>query len=137
MGLLSSPEDVTLRNNLAFSLASLGEIGAAKGIVAQIIETKATESKEITLTATTAFIKFREGDAEIGRSLYRSAVDRFRQAHDHRGEAIAKFFWTQEERQVNSNSADKLEEEALTAAKKFNLIELLTAAGRTKRQNPV
>lgn len=134
MGLLSSPKDVVLRNNLAFSLASLGETAKAKQALTQIIESQATDQEATTLFATKALIKFREGDLEGGRMLYRNAVDSFRKQRDHRGEALAKFFWAREEKLIKSKTANTLEEEALTSAKKLNIIELLSAADKKEGQ---
>jgi len=126
MGLLSSPQDIMLRNNLAFALASVGKIEEAKKSLAHIIESVPTESENNTLTATRALINFREGNIEEGRGLYRIAVDYFRRHKDLRSEAIAKFFWAREESLVKSPTAGQLEDEALAVARKVNLAELLT-----------
>lgn len=133
MGLLSSPQDVMLRNNLAFALASVGKIEDAKQSLAHIIESDPTESENSTLTATRALINFREGKAEEGRSLYRMAVDYFRRHKDLRSEAIAKFFWAREESLVKSPTAAQLEKEALIAAKQANLTELLATPLNTTK----
>lgn len=127
MGLLSSPKDLMLQNNLAFSLASIGEINEAKKVLGQIAVTDSTESQKTTIIATQALVKFREGGIDEGRKLYGIAVDQFRTQKDPRLETIAKFFWAREEALVKSPLAINLKEEAVEKAKKFNVFEILSA----------
>lgn len=127
MGLLSSPHDVMLRNNLAFSLASLGKVDEAKKILFKISESEPTDYQRHTLDATKALVMFREGNIVEGRKLYGMAVDRFRKKKDTRLETIARYFWAREEALIKSNISINLKEEALDQAKKFNIFEILSA----------
>lgn len=127
LGQLSSPHDLMLTNNLAFSLASLGKTQEARDVLTQIKEADSTESEKNTLIATRALIEFRSEHAEQGRAMYSDAVGSFRRLRDARSEAIAKFFWAREELRIKSPLAGKLRAEAMEAAEKNNLIELLAA----------
>ena len=123
-GLLSSPGEFPLKNNLAFSLASLGRTSEAREALASIVESKLKESERSTLTATRGAIAFRSGDVDEGRKLYRAAVESFRRQKATRSETIAKFFWAREEIIIKSPDGNKLKQEALAAAKSLELGEL-------------
>lgn len=124
MGLISSPREFMLKNNLAFSLASLGKTDKAKEALVHVTESELTESERYTLDATRALIAFRSGNAEEGRNLYRSALSGFKKQRDLRSETIAKFFLAREEHIIDSPFAEAIKEDAITTAKSLNLNEL-------------
>lgn len=128
IGLISSPKDVLLRNNLAFSLASLGDVETAKKVMSGILDSEATESEQNTLRATRALIEFRDGNMQEGRRLYSAAAEFFKRQKDYRSEAIAVFFWAREEALSRTPLAEQLLNSALSAAAKMGLGELLAAS---------
>lgn len=133
MGQLSSPNDLMLRNNLAFSLASSNRIDEAIETLAKTEETESSDLEKDTLLATKALIEFRRGNIDAGRKLYERTVDSFRKHRDHRSETIAKFFWSREEALVKSPTATRLREDSLAEAKKLGIIELLAASRITEK----
>lgn len=94
-------------------------------------ESTLSEAERNVLAATRAVIEFRSGNVEQGRKLYQSAVDAFKKLKDLRSETLAKYFWAKEEQIVKSPTAETLIEEALSAAEKLKLNELLSH-GRNK-----
>lgn len=72
--LLANPENATLHNNHAFSLASLDrleEAGEALNRASQLTEKSWSDP---ILTATRGLILFRQGDTDTGRRLYQEAI---------------------------------------------------------------
>ena len=125
MGLLSSPKDVMLKNNLAFSLASVGRVEEAKGVLEGIEEDRLSESEKNTLTATRGVISFRSEDHAEGRRLYGIAIDGFKKEKSTRLETLAKFFWAREEERIGSGLGRQMAEEAIKNAKKLDIRELM------------
>lgn len=132
MGLVSSPQDFTLKNNLAFGLASLGKPEEAAHALVSVSELELTESEKSVLTATRATIAFREGKVEVGRELYKKAIEEFRKQKQLRAQVLAMYFRAREEMLVKSPAAKALEAEALASAEKQKVNELL-ARGHFKR----
>lgn len=124
MGLLASPRVFMLKNNLAFSLASLGEASKAREVLGTIFESQLKPLEKGVLAATLGVVEFREGNVGEGRKSYKMAIESFRKQNDLRAETLAKFFWAREEKIIKSTEAKRLMEEALDMAKKQNLKEL-------------
>jgi len=125
MGQAASPDEFMLKNNRAFSLASLGKTEEAKKVLETVFESKLPEPEKNVLAATRGVIEFREGNFEQGRKYYKTAIDSFKRHKDMRAEAVAKFFWAREEKIIKSPEAMGLMEEAEKLSKKLNLSELL------------
>ena len=133
MGQLSSPDDLMLRNNLAFSLASMNRTDEALEVLAKTDESESSDLEKDTLLATKALIEFRRGNTDNGRKLYERTVNSFKKSRDHRSESIAKFFWSREEALVKSPVATRLREDSLAEAMKLGIIELLAASKITEK----
>ncbi|MCA9468522.1 MAG: hypothetical protein KC643_24205 [Nitrospira sp.] len=125
MGLMASPGEFLLKNNLAFSLASMGETNQSREILSTIEDSSVKETYKGVLSATLGVVSFREGKILEGRKLYEKAIESFKKQGDSRSEALAKFFWAREERIVKSPEGNKLMEEALKLARKLKIGELL------------
>ena len=79
-GLVASPDDATLLNNLAFALANQGNLQQAKLVMDRIDTQALSGATDICITATQGFIKFRSGDKVAGEELYRLAIAKAQQA---------------------------------------------------------
>ena len=82
-GLTANPGDPLLLNNMAYSLACMGDITAAESALQKMNITEDISPEEslfITKLATSGLIEYRKGNAEAGRSLYRRAVELSRSA---------------------------------------------------------
>ncbi len=88
-GLLASPNDVTLRNNLAFALLGSNKLAEAATELAQIPSTSSDGSAQAAVLATRGLLAFRSGDPFRGSELYRSAITRARRASERDAEAMA------------------------------------------------
>ena len=95
-GLLANPDNVILRNNLIFSLASSGSLEAAKSELEKLGSGDGA-SEQATLMATRGLVSFRIGDIDRGRSLYRTAVEMLDRDKDDDRAALASLFWAREE----------------------------------------
>jgi len=132
LGKLASPRVFMLKNNLAFSLASLGKTEEARKSLETVVESQLNESEKSVLAATRGVIEFREGNFQKGRKFYRTAIDSFNRNKDTRSETVAKFFWAKEENIIKSPEAKALIEEALEMAKKHKLVGLLSLYDKQK-----
>ena len=73
-GLIANPDDISLKNNLAFAHLKLNNIGAAKGILDTYPKALSDRDKIFNL-ATTGLLNFKKGDIELGRSLYQQSIE--------------------------------------------------------------
>jgi tetratricopeptide (TPR) repeat protein len=73
-GIGANPDNVILRNNLAYVLATNNLPEEAERELNQIERSSFTIEEKIITTATEGLIKFRQGLHEEGRQLYRSAI---------------------------------------------------------------
>jgi tetratricopeptide (TPR) repeat protein len=118
-GLVANPDDFFLRNNLAFALASCGDVDGSREQLKHIRPSDLEEGERVFLDATTGLIAFRSGELETGRTLYRQAI---RNARDPATKAIAAIVLAREEILARTTVG----EETFTLAK-----ELADAARRT------
>jgi tetratricopeptide (TPR) repeat protein len=75
-GIVANPDEFLLRNNLAFALASTGEVDEAERELDLINTTKLNEESRLVLTATKGLLAFRRGDATRGRELYGETIEK-------------------------------------------------------------
>lgn len=97
MGLAVNPEDQSIRNNVAFSLASQGKWQAATEVLRTIKPSEVEEDMRIEYVATWGLISFRQGDIEGGRSLYQLAIDAAHNQRHREREALATLYLAREE----------------------------------------
>lgn len=102
MGLRARPGDLILTNNLAYSLAEEGRLLEAGKVLRRADASMGAAADRVALLATAGLIQFRLGEADSGRSLYRSAIERARRAGDQPLEAMARAMFAREELQQAS-----------------------------------
>ena len=124
MGLLSSPHEPLLINNLAFALASLGRINDARRALCCLKDFDISKREQNVLTATRALIEYRSNNTEEGRKLYDSAISGFKQLKDFRSEIIARFYRLKEELMIKPNQGEEQLEDLLKEAKQLGIDEL-------------
>ncbi|MDQ3132287.1 MAG: hypothetical protein M3Q99_16185 [Acidobacteriota bacterium] len=73
-GVSANPENITLRNNLAYALASNNRQEEAEVEFNKIDRSSLTVEEKIITTATEGLIRFRQGLYEEGRQLYKGAI---------------------------------------------------------------
>ena len=83
-GLLANPDDSSLRNNLAYSLACLGRVEEAATELERVSIGGANDSARVVLTATRGLIHYRSGRIEEGHSDYLKALDGARELRNQK-----------------------------------------------------
>jgi len=84
--LVANPRDSLLLNNLAYSLACMGDVKQAEGTLAEIDSDHLDEPTRVSVAATKGLVHFRKGLIVEGRKLYRDAIE---QAHKHSLDKLA------------------------------------------------
>jgi tetratricopeptide (TPR) repeat protein len=97
LGRLANPNDWLLLNNLAFAEASRGNISAAQEALAKIRPETANRVQAATVGATWGLVRFRLGELEEGRRLYKETIDYFTRVNYAQGAALAALFLLREE----------------------------------------
>lgn len=97
VGLAANPEDFTLNNNLAFALINMGNLPGATLVLDRMRRFKVTSADEVVMAATNGLFHYRNGERELGRSLYIQAVENARRLSNAKLEAMAALFFAQEE----------------------------------------
>jgi Flp pilus assembly protein TadD len=100
-GTRCNPEDSTLHNNLAFALASLGDIEEASKVAQYAFTLPGTKQQRICLIATRGLIEFRSGRASNGRLLYESAMQAANAMGDKKLAAVAQIYLSMEQIRAN------------------------------------
>mgnify|MGYP000999425218 CR=1 FL=1 len=124
LGLLSSPHEFMLQNNMAFSLISLNRTDEAESILNKIDSSKLSKSSQAVITATQGALAFRKGNPEAGRKLYSSAVDVFDSLKDDRSKALAFYHWSREEDRLETPFVKDLNDRINNLLKKTPLKEI-------------
>jgi tetratricopeptide (TPR) repeat protein len=75
-GLVASPSDPTLLNNLGFALANQGRLEEARAALDRINVPKLSGASEICYYATHGFLAFRRGLLDEGRRLYGISIEK-------------------------------------------------------------
>jgi tetratricopeptide (TPR) repeat protein len=137
-GLLSNPNNFTLRNNLAFSYGNLNLIDKAAKILRDVDVSTLSPIEKIVFTATSGLLAFRAGNVAGGRALYRKSVTHAKARNDNRA-AVAMIYQAMEELRLGTSEAPVFKKNALdqgrrelTAPEDTALIEQLEAAGKSK-----
>ena len=123
-GMVSSPQDYLLRNNYAFSLASVNKVQEALKAVKSIKRGSLNYRERATLLATFGLISFRNNDIDKGRKLYKESIDEFKKIRREDGMALAYLFWSREESRINSDLTSTLLEKSKNLSKKLEMNEI-------------
>lgn len=102
-GLLATPTDFFLRNNLVFALASRGDLREALDEASVVDLLKLSDpNQRLTFQATQGLLAFRDGRHDEGRALYRGVIA---EAQDSRIGAIAAILLAREEAHAHTAEA--------------------------------
>ncbi len=119
-GLAANPDDITLRNNLAFTLASDDRPIAAANEFEKIIKSsQMTVNQRIVLPATEGLIKFRLGFHQEGRALYRKAIEIAKENNSPSMAFRALLYLAREEILARTENGREILEQAEKESKKF------------------
>jgi tetratricopeptide (TPR) repeat protein len=119
-GLIASPNDATLVNNLAFALANQGRLIEAQTQLDAISTTAAQPVIEICRDATQGFIAFRSGDYSRGREYYQRAIEKAAASNMASLKVRASIHFAREELSINTQNAVDILKQALALVKPIN-----------------
>jgi tetratricopeptide (TPR) repeat protein len=124
--LVANPDDWTLRNNLAFSLASLGRVEEAKEEFRPLTEENDSAPRRGVWLATSGLLEFRSGYPAKGQQLYNEAIDVFEKERLTTLRALAAVFKAREELHARLDTAPAAVEQAREFVSKAQSPELET-----------
>jgi hypothetical protein len=107
-GLVASPNDLMLRNNLVFSLANAGDVEGALRELRKIPRHVENVRQRATINATKGLVAFRSGAYAQGRLLYTHAADTFRFIGEADRERLARTLLVREEMLAGTRPVDEL-----------------------------
>jgi Tfp pilus assembly protein PilF len=113
-GLIATPRDPLLLNNLAFALASSGQVAEAEEHFAEIPASALGGPMAVTLLATQGLLEYRRGNVEQGRARYLRAIDMAREEGDSFKVALASLYLAREATLANDARAREFCELALS-----------------------
>ena len=117
-GLRSNPNNFTLLNNRAFSLARLGDIMQALEVFSRIDTKNLSVDEKAIWNATNGLIHYRSGDMETGAACYREALKVAKGAKNPKLEVLALLFYALEESQSGSSNSKEFANKALELGEK-------------------
>lgn len=123
-GLVANHKSGSLRNNLVFALANLGNLKEARVELDKIHPPERGTREAHTLKATRGLVKFKAGNYAAGRELYRSAIDSLLADGDDQIASLAQIFWAREEILAGTSGALTLAGTAIRMANQSNAIEV-------------
>jgi tetratricopeptide (TPR) repeat protein len=134
-GLRANPDNPTLRNNLAFSLASTSQPDLAEDELDRIDRSSLDLEGRIVTTATQGLIRFRQGHLDEGRTLYMKSIE-LASTNDKKAYVMrALLFLAREEILARTPLATKALEAAEAEASKFQPnVELRMLLPRLKKK---
>lgn len=118
LGLKANSGDFGLKNNLTFSLASLGKVDEARTAYSGVVPNSLSLDQQAVWNATTGLIHFRMGEPEKGRLHYLRALELARKVTDRRLLALASLFLARESILVGSADAQDLLNAARSTAER-------------------
>jgi tetratricopeptide (TPR) repeat protein len=118
--LKASPSDNTLLNNVAVNLARTGRVEDAEAAFNRIDVAKIDADDRAPLVATRGLIEFRKGNVELGRSLYRTAIDDFISRDQLKRKALALLYLASEEIDAKTDRAVPAFNEAQHAVQAYS-----------------
>jgi tetratricopeptide (TPR) repeat protein len=133
--LRSNPNDIALRNNLAFALAQKGETEKSQEILKAISFQNIDAADRVVLIATQGLIAYRSGQLDFARLLYLDAIHASKAFKDWRA-PVAQIHYAFEELRIGSPQAEDLRRSALEASDKLIEPWCRSLATRLKNYNP-
>lgn len=122
IGLLSNPNDVVLKNNLAFICAQTNQIDKAVNILDTIHDVAPEDN--IALLATRGAIKYKQGKSDDGKTYYLQAIEKADEAKNPVLKARAALHLYEEEIKLSGKLPKDIEEMMNKLIKNLNNREL-------------
>ena len=107
-GLVLSPDNFLLSNNLAFSLIGSGQLTAARKLLYGIRRAEMPRDEHVVWLATRGLLSFRAGATEEGRRFYLNALELARRSGNFGLYASAMAFYAVEEWEAEGRGRDRV-----------------------------
>ena len=130
---MANPDSWILKNNLAFSLASLDRLEEAREVFADLPAEGPDSDDHAIWLATSGLLEFRSGNIVEGQRLYDESIATFAQQSLYSLRAIAAIFKAREELNAKLESACASVEIAKEFAAKATDVELQTLIAQLER----
>lgn len=111
-GLIANPDDLSLKNNLAYALLKQNDIEGAHGVLAPTLK-YITEAENVFLLATSGLLFYKTGNINIGRELYLKSCEISRRKGNRTVAALALLHMAEAEKEANSDKADEFLQKAI------------------------
>lgn len=112
LALVSNRNDPSLKNNLCVLLAYQGKTEEAQEIFESIELDSLPKREQIISIATKGLLMYREGSVDVGRILYKEAIEKATKAGETGVAASAAIYLTREEYRLDSELAEQLHRQA-------------------------
>ena len=126
-------DDSMLMNNLAFALASDNRTADAIEVLRATDYERASGMAGITLAATHGLVAFRTNAPDIGRQLYKLAIERANKLGNKKYSLMADLYLAREEVLARTSSAPAVIEQALAKASKSSEKEVAVIAEQVRK----
>lgn len=94
--LIANPDDLTLINNLAFSIASQDRIWEARKVLDDALLQIENSNENVPIKATMGLIKIRSGEIDAGKALYHEAISLAQHRSKFEQAALASIYYARE-----------------------------------------
>ena len=111
-GLIANPDDLSLKNNLAYALLKQGNIEEARGVLAPTLK-HITEVENVFLLATSGLLFYKTGNVNSGRELYLKSCEVSRKKGDRTIAALALLHMAEAEKEAKSDKAGEFLQRAI------------------------
>ena len=132
-GLMVSPQDFVLLNNLAFSQINLGKFDQARKTLSRIQYSSLSEPERAVKLATQGLLGFRTDKLDQGRKLYQDALEIATHESDRRLYASAIAFFAMEEWTALGPERSRLVSEAIHALRPLDGVTFRLLEDRLRR----
>lgn len=120
-----SPDNIALKNNLAYSYARNNQIDKSIEIIESININRLEPYEEAVLSATIGFISFKNGDNESAKKGYNGAIKYFRKVNNQEALARALYNYSLVMKDIDRNESNILVKEAFELSEDNRIVELL------------
>ena len=125
-GLASNPDDTLLLNNLTYALINQNKIEEAEKVFSRIDVNALDHSEEIVWNATYGLINFRKKNIDMGRALYKNAIEIADRYNYNKHKTLASIYLAREEILSKTDYSEQAIRFAREASQTTNDIEIQT-----------
>jgi hypothetical protein len=123
--LISTHNNSSILNNIAFSYAKLNEVVKAEEAIKKIDETSLDPHGAATLTATKGLVEYRKGNYRLGENLYYQSIQLFKEMGNSNSAITALYFYCIEEQRLKKQNISELIKKTYEMAKEKQINDIV------------